>query len=267
VFERLVVVRGGGDLGSGTALRLWRAGFPVAILEQAAPIAVRRTVSLSEAVYEGEVTVEEAVASLVKTPHDALSESAKRTIPVLVDPDMCSLPELQPFALVDATLAKRNTGLSIYLAPCVVALGPGFTAGADCHAVVETNRGADLGRVIWRGRAEPNTGSPGNVAGRTVERVLRAPASGRLRALRSIGTLVKFGDGVAEVDGGQVVAPFDGLVRGLVRDGIWVQDGMKIGDIDPRPDPSLCLRVSDKSLAVAGGVLEAVLMMLKESGP
>ena len=257
--EGLAVVRGGGDLGSGTALRLWRVGFSVIILEEEQPRAVRRTVSFSEAVYDGTARVEEAEAVLVRSARESVDVAKGGTIAVLVDPTGASLAELSPDALIDAILAKRNTGTRIEWAPRVVALGPGFTASLDCHAVVETNRGPDLGRVIWHGEAEPNTGEPGEVGGQRGRRVLRAPAAGPIRTVREIGDIVEEGDIVARLDGLPVHSELNGLLRGLLRDATYVTRGMKVGDVDPRTDRTLCYRVSDKSLAVAGGVLEAVL--------
>lgn len=256
-----VLVRGGGDLGSGTALRLWRAGFSVVILESERPAAVRRTVSFAEAVYSGQVFVEEAPGRLM-TAADLRPVLLPEIVPVIVDPDAALLSSLMPIAVVDAILAKRNVGTHIQMGRCVVGLGPGFEAGRDVHAVVETNRGPNLGRVIWHGAAEPNTGNPGEVAGKGGRRVLRAPVAGILRTHRDIGDIVQEGEVVAEVSGEAVAAPFTSLVRGLAHDGLAVTPGMKIGDIDPRLDPVLCSRVSDKSLAVAGGVLEAILSML-----
>jgi xanthine dehydrogenase accessory factor len=262
VPEGLVVVRGGGDLASGAALRLWRIGFEVVILEEERPRAVRRTVSFSEAVYDGMARVEEAEAIRVDAPGAARDVAKRGKVAVLVDPDARWLGELRPDALVDAIMAKRNTGTRKEWAPRVIALGPGFEAPRDCHAVVETNRGPDIGRVIWRGAAEPNTGEPGEVGGQRGRRVLRAPAPGVLRATREIGDMVQRGEIVADVWGFPVRSELDGLLRGLLRDGTRVTAGMKIGDVDPRGDPSLTYRVSDKSLAVAGGVLEAVLSPL-----
>jgi xanthine dehydrogenase accessory factor len=164
-------------------------------------------------------------------------------------------------------MAKRNTGTRIDMAPVVIALGPGFDAGSEVHAVVETNRGPHLGRVIWRGSAEPDTGDPAPVSGRGLSRVLRAPAAGRLHAARSIGDIVEEGDVLATVDGKPLRADFRGLIRGMARDGLMVETGMKIGDLDPRIDPSLCRVVSDKALAVAGGVLEAILVLVAERCP
>ncbi len=264
VFDRLVLVRGGGDLGSGVALRLWRAGFPVVILERPNPIAVRRTVSFSEAVYDGEARVEEGEAYRAETPWHAATMARQGVIPVLVDSDVhTACDALLPYAVVDAIMAKRNTGIDTSLAPLVVALGPGFMAGCEVHAVVETNRGPDLGRVIWQGHAVTDTGLPAAVAGQSNARVLRAPAAGVLRALRQIRDIVEVGDTVATVHGEPIVAQFQGLVRGLARDGLTVSSGMKVGDLDPRLDPRLCDFVSDKSLAIAGGVMEALLSHMR----
>jgi xanthine dehydrogenase accessory factor len=263
VPDLLVVIRGGGDLGSGVALRLWRAGFPVVVLESERPIAVRRTVSFAEAVYAGQSWVEEARGVLAGSAAEAQDLIKTGAVPVLIDPSASSLESLRPEIVVDAIMAKRNTGTRSDMASFVVALGPGFTAGDDVRAVVETNRGPHLGRVIWQGRAEPDSGAPGPVAGITKARVLRAPATGTLRCRRSIGDIVEAGEVVAEVHGRSIVAAFTGLVRGLAQDGLEVENGMKVGDLDPRLDPRLCRLVSDKSLAVAGGVLEAVMMYLR----
>jgi xanthine dehydrogenase accessory factor len=260
MFKPRVVVRGGGDLGSGVALRLWRAGFEVVVLEAPRPVAVRRTVAFSEAVYDGESNVEEAHALLAPSVEAALALLGRREVPVLVDPDATSLPRIRPDALVDATMMKRNLGTRLDMAPCVVCLGPGFQAGTDCDAVIETNRGPHLGRALWSGAAEADTGAPGAVHGATVARVLRAPVDGTLLGLKSIGNIVEKGEVVARVGRQPVVAGLAGMVRGLARDGLHVSAGMKVGDIDPRLDPELCRLVSDKSLAIAGGVLEAVLM-------
>jgi len=268
VFDHLVLIRGGGDLGSGAALRLWRAGFPVVVLERPNPIAVRRTVSFSEAVYDGEAQVEEGVAYRAENPRQAATMARQGVIPVLVDTDgHMARDALLPYAVVDAIMAKRNTGTDATMAPLVVALGPGFMAGCEVHAVIETNRGPDLGRVLWHGCAAADTGLPAPVADQSNARVLRAPAAGELRARRQIRDIVEVGDIVATVRGEPIVAQFHGLVRGLVRDKLTVSVGMKIGDLDPRLDPRLCDFVSDKSLAIAGGVMEALLthMRLEQS--
>lgn len=255
----LVVVRGGGDLGSGVAVRLWRCGFRVVVLEAERPVAVRRTVAFAEAVYEGQTVVEEVCGRLEAGERVKYSAQSREYVPVVVDPSAALIARLDPSAVVDAILAKRNTGTIRDMARTVVALGPGFTAGADAHAVVETQRGPHLGRVIWNGQAAPNTGLPGEIAGKSMSRVLRAPGDGVVEVESRIGDLVDEGEVVARVAGVPVTARFPGLVRGLVRDGLAVQAGMKIGDLDPRRDPRLCYLVSDKALAIAGGVLEAIL--------
>lgn len=257
--DRLVVLRGAGDLGTGVAVRLWRAGFAVVALETAHPLAVRRTVSFSEAVFEGQAQVEEVVAVRVAAPEEALALLADDIVPVLVDPRGETIERLRPDVVVDAVLAKRNTGTHARMAGLVIGLGPGFTAGEDVHAVVETNRGPDLGRVYWRGTAQPNTGRPAEVLGQAETRVLRAPADGVVISLKDIGNTVEAGEVIATVGGRSVCAAFPGVVRGILRSGTRVRAGVKIGDVDPRLDPTLCYRVSDKSLAIAGGVLEAVM--------
>lgn len=260
MYRPRVVIRGGGDLGSGVALRLWRAGFEVMVLESPHPVAVRRTVAFAEAVYEGNADVEEAHGVLVPSAEAGLEVLARRDIPVLVDPTAVSLPRLRPNAVVDAIMSKRNTGTRLDMAPTVICLGPGFEAGVDCDAVIETNRGPHLGRAFWSGRAEADTGIPGAVRGATARRVLRAPRAGTLHALKSIGHIVDLGEVVALIDDEPVISQVAGMVRGLVRDGLKVHADMKVGDIDPRLDPELCRLVSDKSLSIAGGVLEVVLM-------
>lgn len=260
MFDEVVAVRGGGDLGSGVALRLWRAGFPVFILESEAPMAVRRSVAFSEAVYEGRARVEEAEGVLADTPDRAgILELLGDVVPVVVDPEGVSIPSLRPAAVVDAILAKRNTGTSRGMAPMVVGLGPGFRAPTDVHAVVETDRGPHLGRVIWEGTASPDTGIPGTVSGVGAERVVRAPASGVFETGRAIGDEIEAGDVVGSVAGVEVTAAIGGVLRGLLRSGTVVSTGIKVGDVDPRGDPVLCSVVSDKALAVGGGALEAVL--------
>lgn len=255
--DGVIVVRGGGDLGSGVALRLWRIGFTVVILETDAPLAVRRTVAFCEAVHDGLARVEEATARLCHAVSEAL---AAEGIAVLIDPAAAAVPELHPVAVVDAIMAKRNTGTYLDMAPTVIGLGPGFRVGIDAHAVVETNRGPDLGRVLWEGSAEPDTGEPGYVKGATSSRVLRSPAEGAFVGRKAIADIVGAGEVVGEVQGETVRAGVGGVVRGLIRDGTKVTPGMKVGDIDPRSDPTLCYRVSDKALAVGGGVVEAILL-------
>ncbi|KPL86440.1 selenium-dependent molybdenum cofactor biosynthesis protein YqeB [Ardenticatena maritima] len=260
--DTLVLLRGGGDLATGAVARLVRAGFPVVVLELPRPLVVRRTVAVATAVLQGEITVEDLHARRVDSAATAVRLAREGVVPVLVDPEGATLPHVRPTVLVDARMAKRNLGTHQTDAPLVVALGPGFTASEDCHAVVETARGHFLGRVYWRGQALPDTGTPGLVQGYGRERVLRAPVAGTVQALVEIGDMVQAGQAVALVDGEAVHAPFPGVVRGLIADGTPVPAGLKIGDIDPRGVREHCFTISDKALAVGGGVLEAVLTWL-----
>jgi xanthine dehydrogenase accessory factor len=258
--EHLSVVRGGGDLATGVVLRLRRAGFPVMVLELSQPLSIRRPVSVSTAVGAGAHQVEGLEAIRVSSAERALEESAAGRVPVLVSP---LLPELEqvPSVVVDARLAKRNIDTTIDDARLVIGLGPGFTAGIDCHAVIETKRGHHLGRVLWEGPAAADTGIPGSVGGESGSRVVRAARSGSLRWTVEIGQPVSRGESLGEIDGTQVESALDGVVRGLLPEGV-VSPGLKIADVDPRGDVSACFEVSDKSLAVGGGVVEAVLTWL-----
>lgn len=272
----LVLIKGAGDLASGIALRLHRAGVPVAMTETERPLAVRRCVAFAEAVFSGTCQVEEVTGRRCGLDQ-AAGVLAAGAVPVLVDPQTHSLEYLRPFVLVDAVMAKRNTGTCMGAAPLVVALGPGFCAGVDCHAVIETNRGHNLGRVLWSGSAEPDTGTPGEVPGigGRASRVLRAPIGGLVEAVVEIGDEVSGGEVLAVVrpeDGTapervEVRAPFSGVLRGIIHPSVPVAAGMKIGDVDPRAERNHCFTVSDKSLAIGGGVLEAILMALQGSAP
>ena len=255
----LVVIRGAGDIATGIALRLKRAGLDVVMTDLPQPTAIRRTVCFSQAIVHGETTVEDMMARLADGPEQVPAMLAEDVIPVLADPEGKCLPVLKPGAVVDAILAKRNLGTRITDAPVVVGVGPGFTAGEDCHAVVETMRGHYLGRVIYHGSAIPNTGIPGLIGGFAGERVLRAPADGVFHQLLDIGTQVKQGDVAATVEGQPMVCTLDGVLRGILPEGTPVFKGMKAGDIDPRCTVDHCYCASDKALAVGGGVLEAVL--------
>ena len=257
----LVVIRGAGDLASGIALRLFHSGFQIVMTEIASPLSVRRTVSFSQAVYEGRAGVEDVTAVLVRDEAGMRAALDSGQIAVFVDPEAGAAKKAKPAALVDAIMAKRNTGTAITDAPLVIGVGPGFSAGLDCHAVIETQRGHTLGRVITEGCALPNTGVPGGMGGYTIERLLRSPCRGVFEALVPIGGLVKKGDTVARVNGLPVRADIDGMIRGLLPSGIEVRQGMKAGDIDPRCERSHCFTVSDKALAIGGGVLEALLML------
>jgi xanthine dehydrogenase accessory factor len=255
-----VLIRGGGELASAAARLLFLAGFPVAVLEREAPLAVRRRVCFAEAVFSATAAVEETAGRLVPRSGIRAAWQAGGFVPVAIDPDGASLAELEPEAVVDGRMAKRALDTQIDQAAIVVGLGPGFMAGVNVHAVVETQRGASLGRVIWRGPAEPDTSVPSPVGGHAESRVLRAPRGGVFRGRCRIGDLVRTGEPVGEVDATPVSAPIAGLLRGLLADGVQVRAGMKVGDVDPRGrqvDPSL---LSDKGRAVAAGVLEAILL-------
>ena len=255
----LVAVLGGGDLASGVALRLHRSGFQVLITELPQPLVVRRLVSFAQAVFSGTAALEDVSARRADHPKQALKILEDGNIPVLVDPDGVFITKLKPQILIDGRMTKRAPEFDIEAASLVIGLGPGFTAGKNCHAVIETNRGHRLGRVVWDGKAQPDTGIPESVMNHREDRVLRAPADGKLIAHAEICDHLAAGQKVAEVSGRYVSAPFKGVLRGLIYPGIEVQRGLKIGDVDPRDDPSYCSLVSDKSLSVAGGVLEAIL--------
>jgi len=254
----LVCIRGGGDLATGVAARLHRSGFGVVIAEIAQPLTVRRTVALAEAVYRGEAQVEELLGRRVEGPPAALQALAEAVIPVLVDPQLDCRDALQPVAIVDARMLKRPPPRPAPGA-FLIGLGPGFEAGVNCEAVVETHRGHTMGRVYWQGSGQPDTGIPDPVTGYDVDRVLRAPASGVFRGERPIGVQLEPGDLIARVSGSELRAGFAGVLRGLLHDGLQVDLGVKVGDLDPRGDPSYCRLISDKSLAIGGGVLEALL--------
>lgn len=255
----LVLIRGAGDIATGIALRLYRAGIQVVMTDLPRPTAIRRTVCFSPAITDGETVVEDVRAVRADSPAQALSLLAQGAVPVLPDPECLCREQLHPDALVDAILAKRNLGTRISDAPVVVGIGPGFTAGEDCHAVVETMRGHTLGRVYYSGSALPNTNIPGLIGGFAGERVLRAPDSGIFHTALDIGAAVRAGDVAGTVNGQPMVCTIDGVLRGLLGDGTPVYKGMKSGDVDPRCKVEYCYTASDKALAVGGGVLEALM--------
>ncbi|MEM6280789.1 MAG: selenium-dependent molybdenum cofactor biosynthesis protein YqeB [Chloroflexota bacterium] len=254
-----VVVLGGGDLASGVIYRLHCSGLPVFVTELPAPLFVRRTVCFGEAVYSGDITIEGVTAHLAESVENAQEIVDAGNVAVLVDAHGQVFPALSPVVLVDARMEKENRGITRADAPLVIALGPGFTAGDDVHAVIETNRGHDLGRVIWQGSAEPDTGEPGKVAGKTHSRVLRSPSDGHVTPHARIGDHITTGETIAEVNGEPIIAQFDGVLRGLIHERVRVWKNLKIGDLDPRNNPTAIHTISDKSLAVGGGVLEAVM--------
>jgi len=263
VFDHLIVVRGGGDIGSGAIWRLRRVGFPVVVLELELPLTVRRTVAFSTAVTDGSIQIDGIAGERAESVLEAEAMAGDGIVPVMVAPEVPAFLTT-PSVVVDARIAKRNIDTAINDAPLVVALGPGFTAGEDCDAVIETKRGHDLGRVVWSGPAAPNTGVPGVIGGASAERVIRASMSGDVAWSVAIGDLVQAGDRLGAIDGTSVEAAIGGVVRGLIADGP-VTVGVKIADIDPRGDVAATQSISDKALSVGGGVLEAVLTWMNES--
>lgn len=268
-MNRLVIVRGGGDLASGTIYKLKQCGFLVLVLECERPSAIRRNVSFSEAVYEKKATVEGMTCYLSTSLAEAIVRLRQRQLTMLIDPLGKAIEELKPFVVVDAILAKRNLGTNRSMANITIALGPGFVAGKDVDAVIETMRGHCLGRVLYQGSAIPNTGVPGRIAGYDRERVIHSPSSGIVRNVKKITDIVEKGDVIAWIEQGEekipVVATMDGLLRGLIRDGYSVSKNFKMADIDPRLDEyQNCFTISDKARCIAGGVVEAILHLQGE---
>jgi xanthine dehydrogenase accessory factor len=291
----LALIQGGGDLGSGVALRLHRAGWRVIVAELLQPLVIRRTVAFAAAIYDGSIEVEGTSGQRIHFDQIELESEAcwaAERIPVVVDPERGAAARLRPAALIDAIMAKSNTGTHMIDAPIVIALGPGFTAGVDCHAVIETQRGHNLGRVYYQGAAQPNTGIPGTLGGQDAQRAVRAPATGIFYAHHKIGDRLKAGDIIGRVitvdvaltdsaagrlasidrDASQplgiaVKTKIDGVLRGVIHDGIHVTANVKIADVDPRGEVEYCFTVSDKSWAVGGGALEAVLYLMRKNLP
>ncbi len=257
---RVILIKGAGEMATGVACRLFGANLRrILMLETVSPLAVRRQVSFCEAVHEGMVTVEGIEATLINEEDQLRQVWQEQQIAVRVDPQAESIKQLKPDIIIDATLAKRNLGISINDAPLVIGLGPGFEAGKDCHIVIETNRGHDLGRLIRSGKAEANTGIPGNIGGYTKERVLRSPDVGLFVTERQIGDQVQQGNVIGQVGDTPVLASIDGILRGLIRPDSNVSQGLKIGDIDPRGNKRYCNTISEKARSISGAVLEAVL--------
>lgn len=253
-----ILIKGAGDLATGIASRLYGAGHQILMTEIQEPLTVRRTVAMSRAVYEGHAKVEEMEAFLADSKEAAIEIMERGDIAVMVDPRAESRKWYEPDVVVDAILAKKNLGTCITDAPFVIGVGPGFTAGEDCNCVIETKRGHTLGNIIWSGSAIPNTGVPGNVGGYTTERLIRSAARGKMEPKVHIGDCVREGEVVALTGGKPVYAQMSGIVRGMLQEGVYVEENLKIGDIDARAEISHCYTISDKARAVGGGVLEAV---------
>jgi xanthine dehydrogenase accessory factor len=256
--RKLILIRGGGDLASGAAAVLHRNGWQVIITELPEPRVVRRKVAFAEAVWDGQQQVEEIHSVLAKNDDEIASALLAGKIPVIVDPDAILLETFDFAAVVDARMIKRFNAITNPANLPIIGLGPGFVAGENCDVVIETNRGENLGRIIRQGSPEQDTGIPGSVHGWGIERVLYSPCEGIIRTLVEIGELVEKGQLLAEVGGTAVIAPFDGLVRGMLRDGLRVREHLKIGDIDPRKDLTLATSISDKALVIGESVLKVV---------
>ena len=257
--NQIVVIRGSGDMATGVAVRLHNCGFKVVMTDIALPTMIRCSVSFGQCLYGDASEVEGITAVKATSVNDALNILKQQQIPVLIDADLTLIKQLNARYLVDAILAKSNLGITKQMASVTIALGPGFEAGKDCDAVIETNRGHHLGRVIYQGCTQENTGVPGNIAGYTYERVVRSPVSGTVQRFAEIGDIVNQGDLIAKVNGAPVEAPLSGMVRGLINHGLVVEKGFKIADIDPRGEKADYTTVSDKARAISGSVLEAML--------
>ncbi|GAA0180252.1 selenium-dependent molybdenum cofactor biosynthesis protein YqeB [Clostridium sediminicola] len=259
-----VIIKSGGDLATAVAHRLFRVGFPVIITELEKPMMVRRTVSFANCIYEKEWTVEGVTAVLADSNDNVKKILKEGKIPVIIDPKCKIIEKIKPSIVVDGILAKKNCGTKITDAPIVIGLGPGFTANLDVHVVIETQRGHELGKIIYEGKAIPNTGIPGNIIGYTAQRVLRSSCSGIVKNHVDIGSYVEAGETICSVDGTLVKAEIKGIVRGLIHDGLIVKKNEKLGDIDPRGEKKYCQIISEKGRNIAGGVLEAILIELNK---
>lgn len=258
IFSKLIVVRGAGDLATACIIRLVKSGFKVISLEVEQPTVIRRTVSFAQAMFDGEMTVE-GVTARKTTLEGALKTAEQGIVPVIADPEGKAIELYKPEVVVDAIIAKKNLGTNRSMAPCTIALGPGFVAGQDVDVVIETTRGHKLARLIYEGPATPNTGIPGNIGGYTVERVIHSPAAGVFKGVHQIGDIVKAGEVIAYVGDTPVLATIDGMIRGLLHDGLSVPERFKISDIDPRGEQADFRTCSDKARALSGSVLEAVM--------
>lgn len=263
ITNPMIIVRGGGDMATAVIHRLWRAGFRVLVLEAEKPSAIRRQVAVSEAVYDGKAIVEGMTAVCIDHPSQCNIIWDRGNVPLIVDPHGECIEKLKPEIVVDALIAKRNVGMYKDMAPLTIALGPGFTAGMDVDVVIETMRGHNLGRIIYSGAAQPNTGVPGKIGGYAAERVIHAQHAGVIRHLHEIGDFVRQGEPIALIENEEgthnVSASISGLIRGLIREGFFVPVGFKIADIDPRQEEYVnCFTISDKARCIAGSVLELV---------
>lgn len=262
--KSIVVIRSGGDIGTAIAHKLHRSGFKVILLEKPHPLVIRRKVAFAQAIFKGEAEVEGIKAVKVEELREILQVWEENCIPIMIDTDCSIIKEIPIDAMIDATIAKKNQGISKGMAPITIAAGPGFEAGVDVDVVIETNRGHNLARLIFQGFAEADTGIPGKIGGYDVERVIKAPCNGELKIVCDIGEIVKKQQVIAYVGEVTIKATIDGVVRGMIYQNTWVTEGLKIADIDPRGCVEYCYTISDKARAIAGGVLEAIFHMKRE---
>lgn len=260
-MNNLVIFRGGGDIATGSIQKIHRSGFKVLVLEKEKPLCIRRTVSAASAMFEGEIQIENIKVKKVYNLNGIKKAFEEDMIPIIGDEKGLYIEKLKPLAVVDGILAKKNLGTHRDMAPITIGLGPGFTAGEDVDLVIETNRGHDLARLIFQGKAQANTGIPGNIQGFTSERLLKSPDTGQINVIKDIGQVVKKGEVLATVNGKNVVSGLDGMVRGMIGNGSWVKKGLKIGDVDPRKIKRNTITISDKARAIGGGVLEGILIL------
>ena len=263
MIKGIAAIRGGGDVATGIAHKLFRSGFKVLILEAEKPTMVRRTVSFGNAIFDGETVVEDVKSIRVHSLDEIFQMWKDGYIPVIVDRECSILDEIEVEILIDATLVKRNLGLHKDMAAITIGVGPGFNAGEDVDVVIETNRGHNLGKLIFSGYAKSDTGVPGEILGFSKERVLRAPCDGIIKNILDIGDRVKKDQIIAYVEEEPVKASIDGMLRGLIKNNLKVEKGLKIGDIDPRGQRKYCFTISDKARAIGGGVLESILYLKK----
>ena len=262
IYRDIVLIRSGGDISSGIIERLYKCGFKVVVLETGNPSSIRREVSFGEAVYRKKMTINGLTSVLADNIEEMEKILENDEIPVLIDEKGRYISILKPFILIDAILAKKNLGTHINMAPITIGVGPGFFAGKDVHAVIETKRGHHLGEVIYSGEAIKNSGIPGNIGGFAKERVIHSEWEGNIRNISKIGDTVRKGETIALINGNKILATIDGILRGIIRDGYFVTKGFKIADIDPRMDEyENCFTISDKARSVGGGALEAILAL------
>lgn len=259
----IIVIRGGGDIATGIGHRLYRAGFKIIILDVEEPLAIRRRVSFCEAIYSGEIVVEGVRAVYCKNINDSMKALEEGDLPVLVDELGQNINQIKPIAVIDSILAKRNLGTNKCMAPITIGVGPGFEAGIDVDLIIESMRGHNLGRVIYEGTAADNTGIPGSILEFTQERIIRAVEDGCIIWSCQIGDMVRQGQIIGNISGFDIKAKISGVIRGLIKDGIYVNRGLKIGDIDPRGELINSTTISDKARAIGGGVLEAIMYLWK----